>query len=240
MPERDIILIDEDKCNGCGQCVVACDEGALEIIDGKAKLVADIFCDGLGACIGECPEGALTIIKKDTVEFDEAAVEEHLSKLKKDDGAKKPELKMACGCPSTQEAVFSPAPIAPGSGKAASSLGHWPIKLRLVNPSMPFLKGSDFVLLADCAATAYPGLHQDILPGKAVVMGCPKFDELDQYIEKLTEILKVAKPASFTVVYMEVPCCLGFVHAAKKAVEQAETGIKLKTMLIARDGKILE
>ncbi len=247
MTVRKIIEIDEEKCNGCGQCILSCAEGALEIIDGKAKLVGDIYCDGLGACLGECPEGAMTIIDREAVDFDEEAVEELLARNKEAEApqaeAPKTEENLPCGCSSSTIVTLDT-----GCGcnepesatDAKSQLGHWPIKLQLLGPNVPFLKDSDLVLLADCTAAAYPNLHQKILKGKVIAMGCPKLDNIDAHIDRLAEILKEAKPRALTVVYMEVPCCKGFVVGAQKAIEKAGVNLPFKTMLIGRNGQLLE
>jgi len=245
---RPIIEIDEEKCNGCGQCIIACAEGALELVDGKAKLVADVYCDGLGACIGDCPEGALTVIERDAVEFDEAEVEKMLEKR----AAEAPDCKIVkvgpaedklpCGCPSSATMTLKRPEDATGNeqvGEIRSELGHWPLKLQLLNPQAPFLKNADLLLLADCTAAAYPSLHTNLLRGKAVAMGCPKLDNLEEHIAKLTQILETAQLKSLTVVHMEVPCCKGFVYAAEKAIEQAGVDLPLGTIIIGRTGEIL-
>lgn len=237
MALRKIIEIDEEKCDGCGQCVIACAEGALEIIDGKARVVGDILCDGLGACIGECPQGALKIIEREGEAFDEKAVEKRLASLADQEKTNEPTL--ACGCPSSSSQILSAAPCASASGPAQSTLGHWPVKLQLLGPNAPFLKGADLVLLADCAATAYPELHQKVLPEKVVAMGCPKLDDLNAHIDRLAQILKEARPQSLTVVFMEVPCCKGFIYGAQKAMEKAGVDLPAKVMQIANTGKVL-
>ena len=234
MALRKIIEIDEEKCDGCGQCIIACAEGALEIIDGKAKLVGDILCDGLGACLGECPQGALNLIERDAPEFDEEAVEERLSTMK--DG--KPQAPMGFGCPSSSAMIITMPKDAPGEA-GASTLGHWPIKLQLLGPKAPFLRDADLILLADCAAASNPALHQKVLPNKAIAMGCPKLDDLEAHINRLAEILNGAKPRSLTVMFMDVPCCKGFVYAAQKAVEKAGADMPIQLIQIGRNGEVL-
>lgn len=239
---RKIILIDEDKCSGCGQCILACAEGALRLVDGKAKLVGDVFCDGLGACIGECPEDALHIVEREADEFDEHEVEKLLA-AKKAEEEKKAAPAMACGCPGHLAMDLKPAKTKqPGHAavEEESELTHWPIKLKLIQPSAPFLKGKDLVLLADCAAASLPGLHRKLLADRAIAMACPKFDDLDEHVNKLTEILKVAKPSSVTVVHMEVPCCGGIVWAIQEAVKKSGTATPLERMKIGRNGQVLE
>ncbi|MFH1885943.1 MAG: 4Fe-4S binding protein [Pseudomonadota bacterium] len=231
MSVRQIIEIDEEKCTGCGQCIPACAEGALELVDGKAKLVGEILCDGIGACLGDCPEGALTLVERESEEFDEAAVEQRLGQLGKG--------KQPASCPSAKAMIFA-AQAGPRAAGGASALAHWPIKLRLMGPQAPFLKGADLVLLADCGAVAYASLHADLLPGRAVALACPKFEDPDESIGRLAEILKAARPASLTVAYMEVPCCRGLVFVAEKALEKARVEVPVKLMKIARNGEILE
>lgn len=239
MSTRKIIEIDEQKCTGCGQCIIACAEGALALVDGKARLVGDVYCDGLGACLGECPEGALRIIEREADEFDEEAVEQML----KHKSEPKHEPAMPCGCPGSHTRVIE-RPQACDDGEDAveirSQLGQWPIKLQLLGPGAPFLKGADLLLMADCTAVAFPDLHRKILKGNAVAIGCPKLDNLEAHIQRLAEILKGAKPRSLTVVHMEVPCCRGFVYAAEKAVELSGADLPLATIEIGVNGEILE
>lgn len=242
MKRRSIIEIDEDKCTGCGQCILACAEGALILEDGKARLVGEIYCDGLGVCIGECPEGALTIVERTAEEFDEVAVDE-LRKGKEEAAVKSgafPET-MACGCPGIMaQSLILPEPLQVERqvGEVQSALGHWPIKLQLLAPRAEFLKGTDFVLLADCVGVAFPDLHRRILRGRAIAMGCPKLDNLEAHTDRLTEILKVAKPKSLTVAYMEVPCCRGFVHAAEEAIRRSGVDLPLGQMIIGIKGDL--
>lgn len=242
---REVIEIDENLCNGCGQCILSCAEAALEIVDGKAKLIGDIYCDGLGACLGECPEGALTIINREAENFDEAAVEELLEKAKSHKVATTaaPSQSAPCGCPGTMAQSFThdAAPVSDEQPPALSSqLTHWPIKLQLLGPQAPFLDNADLVLMADCTGFSFPSLHQKILPGSAIAIGCPKLDDLDAHIDRLTEILANAKPKSLTVVHMEVPCCRGFVYAAQKAIEQSGADLPLRRMMIGVNGELLE
>ena len=180
---RKVIEIDEDLCDGCGNCVPSCAEGALEIIDGKAKVIADIYCDGLGACLGECPTGALSIVQREADDFDDKAVEAHLAKQKKSEPQEIPFV--SGGCPSARIQSFEPSAsvsaAAPQPESAAageeveSALSHWPVQIMLVPPTAPFLKGADLLVLADCVPVAFPTVHRDFLKGKAVMMGCPKF-----------------------------------------------------------------
>jgi ferredoxin len=235
---RRIIEIEEDKCTGCGQCIIACAEGALALIEGKARLVGDIYCDGLGACIGECPEGALNIIEREADDFDTATVEHtHASPVTKPRFGTLP-----CGCPSSAMLSLkktSPSPPESHSQEIASKLIHWPVKLQLLSPHAPFLKDADLLLLADCVAVAHPNLHQEILNGKAVAIGCPKLDDLEAHIERLAEILKGAKPRSLTVIHMEVPCCSAFMHAAQEAIARSGIDAPLHRMVISRTGSVI-
>lgn len=239
--KRKIIKIDEELCNGCGQCVPACAEGAIQIIDGKAKVISDNLCDGLGACIGDCPEGALEIIEREAEEFDEVAVEKHLAAEKED----KPPV-AACGCPSTHMQTFAStssceqANIPASPEDVRSALTHWPIQIRLVPAGAPFLKDADLLVLADCCAVAYPRLHEDMLKGKVIMMGCPKFDDADAYVDKFAEIFSTAAIKSVTAVVMEVPCCAGLPMIIKKGMEAAGKKIAVKEVVISRRGEILE
>ena len=240
---RKIIEIDEELCDGCGQCIPSCAEGALEIVDGKAHIIADKLCDGLGACLGECPTGALKVIEREADEFDEEAVEEHLTEKE----TAKEEQKIPRGCPSTQIKTFVPieshpetqVPSAVGT-KSESALSHWPVQIRLIPPKAPFLKGADLLVLADCAAVAYANLHRNLINGKVVMMGCPKFDAAEEYIEKFAEIFKTAGIKSISTVYMEVPCCSGLPMIVKKGLEASGQTIPMTDILISTRGKVLE
>lgn len=246
---RKIIQIDEEKCTGCGNCVIACAEGAIQIIDGKAKVIADKYCDGLGACIGDCPEDALKIIEREADDFDEKAVEELLKKKKEQPKEAKPAA-AACGCPSAAIKMFSPAPkeaeacgcankpfVQTTGGKSA--LGHWPVQIRLVPPGAPFLRDADLLIAADCVPVAYPSFHNDFLKGKAVMIGCPKFDNAEEYIEKLSKVFQVSGIKSITSVVMEVPCCSALPIIVKKALAKAGTDIPFKEVVVSARGEIL-
>ena len=238
---RKIIEIDEEKCDGCGQCIPACAEGAIQIVEGKARIVKDMFCDGLGACMGECPNDALKIIEREADEFDEEAVEKHLAKAEKNQIK---ELNLPCGCPSTKIQSFvlpesGFVAIKPAAGELVSSLSHWPVKIRLVPANAPFLKGADLLVLADCVSVAFPALHRDFLKGRAVTMGCPKFDDVQEYIDKFAEIFKTADIKSITVVTMEVPCCSGLPMIVQKGMETSKKKIPVEEIVISARGKIL-
>lgn len=241
---RKIIEIDEELCDGCSQCVPGCAEGSLQIVDGKAKMVSDNLCDGLGACIGECPNGALRIVEREAEEFDEEAVEKYLAE--KEAAKQKQQPVLACGCPSTNIQTFAPvsscreANIPAGFEDSESALSHWPIQIRLVPATAPFLKGADLLVLADCCGVAIPTLHKDLLKGRVVMTGCPKFDDIQEYIEKFAHIFKTADIKSVLSVVMEVPCCSGLPMIVKKGMEAAGKNIPIKELVISTRGKILE
>jgi ferredoxin len=246
---RNIIEIDEEKCTGCGQCILDCAEGALALVDGKAKLVGEIFCDGLGACLSGCPTGALTVTQREADDFDEKAVEELLRAqgrpLPPPQGAHAAPAAQAapCGCPGSAAMALQPAAGQAVSAQAstqASTLSHWPIKLALLAPQSPFIKNADLVLLADCAAAALPDLHARVLPGKAIALACPKLDDAQAHIRKLAAVLAEAQPRSLSVVHMEVPCCHGLMFVAQKAVEMAGVNTPIKAIVVGRDGKVQE
>jgi len=233
MVKRNIVHIDEEKCNGCGQCIPNCAEGAIQIIDGKARIVNDAYCDGLGACLGHCPQDAITIMEREAPEFDEEAVHEHLEAVKTRET-------LACGCPASQvqELKGSPAGRGRAEAPAQSALRHWPIQLNLVPVNAPFFKDADLLLMADCAAVAYPALHQRLLNERSVVMGCPKFDDVNHYVEKLTEMLKNNDVRSLTVAHMEVPCCSALNVVAKRALEASGKMIPTQRLIVSVEGDI--
>ncbi len=243
--KRKIIEIDEERCNGCGQCLLGCAEGALAIVDGKAKVISDNLCDGLGACIGECPEDALQIVEREAVPFDEEAVEAHLAAQKTQE--KPQEKTMSCGCPSTQIQSFNPSPcpsaqIKPqlAAGNQDSALSHWPVQIRLIPPHAPFLKGADVLVVADCVPVAFPSLHQDLMQGKVIMIGCPKFDDADEYIERFEAIFKTSGIKSLTTVVMEVPCCSGLPMMVLKGREKSGSQMPVNQVVVSTRGEILE
>jgi ferredoxin len=241
---RKIIEIDEGRCSGCGECATACAEGAIRIIDGKAKLIAETYCDGLGACLGECPEGALTITERESDEFDPAAVEEHLKAEDSKPGLAEPV--MACGCPSRNIEVFPSSMRAPEKRtgdhgeEVPSALTHCPVQIRLIPSSAPFLRNAELLIAADCTPLAYAGFHQNLLPGRVVMLGCPKFDDVEEYLDKFTEIFRTAGIKSITVVDMEVPCCSKLPMLVRKAVSLSGKAIPVEEILISRSGAILK
>ncbi len=245
---RKIIEIDEELCDGCGDCVPSCAEGAIKIIDGKAKVVKDQYCDGLGACLGECPQDALKLVEREAEAFDEEAVEAYLESRKEQEAPAPSGC--GCGCPSEQLVTFpqagtcqtanKPARMNSAStGSADSALGHWPVQIRLVPPTAPFLKEADLLVTADCVPVAYASFHEDFLKDKVVMMGCPKFDDKDSYVEKFTQIFAANTINSITVLIMEVPCCSGLPGILKRAMELAGKEIPLSTTVITPRGEIL-
>lgn len=242
--KRKIIKIDEDLCDGCGQCVPSCAEGAIQIVDGKARVAAEKFCDGLGACLGECPSGALSIEERVADDFDEEAVVEHLAS--KDQGESPEELPLACGCPSARLETFMPSPSCEEANKPlrqkvpGSELSHWPVQIRLVPPNAPFLKGAHLLVAADCAPVAYPDFHRDFLKGKTVMLGCPKFDDVKGYVDRFREIFRVAGIKTVTVLDMEVPCCSALPTIVKRGMEAAGKKIPLEEIVISARGEILK
>lgn len=241
---RKIIQIDEDLCTGCGQCIVDCAESALEIINGKAKIVADKYCDGLGACMEGCPTGALTIVEREAEDFDEKAVEELIQSKKAAEAPKS----SPCGCPSAQIQSFRPLGQTPcqqanqpkGQVNSSSALSHWPVQIRLVPPSAPFLQNADLLIAADCAPIAYAGFHQDLLQGRVVLMGCPKFDDSESYVQKFTEIFSQVSVKSATVAIMEVPCCQTMRHIVQKALSNSGKTIDVDVVTISTQGNVIK
>ena len=261
---RKIIEINEDLCDGCGQCVPSCAEGALQIVDGKAKLVAEVYCDGLGACLGECPNDALRVVERTAHEFDEHAVEKHLSSMDKQEGL--PVIPITSGCPSGQIKTFTRSGQHQGAsgpptdlvgpptdivgpptdlvgpaaeGQSESALTHWPVQIRLVPPTAPFLKGANLLVVADCVPVAYPNFHQDFLKGRVVMVGCPKFDDVQGYIQKFADIFKTADLKSVSVLVMEVPCCQGLPIIIERGMEKAGKKIPMEKVVISARGDLL-
>ena len=243
--QRKIIEIDESICNGCGECVPTCAEGALTIIAGKAKLMAEKYCDGLGACLGGCPTGALKIIERSADDFDEVAVEEMLQ-AKKAGTSQAPALD--CGCASSYIQNFREVKPALADYRprheqndepSASALSHWPVQIRLVPPTAEFLKKADLLVAADCTAFAFPAFHQDFLPGKKLMVGCSKFDDAASYVAKFTEIFATADLKSITILIMEVPCCAAMTTIIKTALAKSGRRINVQQAVISTRGQLL-
>ena len=238
MATRKIVKIDEKKCDGCALCIPNCVEGALQIVDGKARLMSEKFCDGLGACLGHCPQDAITVIEGEAEEFDEKAVEAYLHKKHEAESQPKP---VFGGCPSSRPMQFK-VPNARAktrsTARAVSQLAQWPVQLKLVPTNAPYFQNADLLVTADCVPFAYANFHQDFIKGKVVVVGCPKLDDIQYYKEKLTEIFKSNSIKSVTVPYMEVPCCFGLVKAAEDAIAASGKNIPLKKIKIGIRGEI--
>jgi len=239
---RKIIEIDEERCDGCGQCVIACAEGAIEVVNGKAKIVSEVYCDGLGACIGECPQGALRIIEREAEEFDAEEVEQHLKQRKQK--VSHPEISTHALCPSSHIQTFI-APCEEASRpvsqlRNSSALSHWPIQIRLILPTAPFLKRAHLLVAADCTAFAYPDFHTGFLRGKVVMVGCPKFDEVQEYVDRFAEIFRIADIQHVTVLDMEVPCCSMLPNVVREGMKKAGKDVPLEEIVIGIRGEILK
>jgi ferredoxin len=251
MPVREVIEIDEELCDGCGDCITACAEGALALIDGKAKLISDVYCDGFGACLGECPQGAISIIHREAEEFDQTAVDRHLSSQ---GGIPLPSHKPASdlpmaghqgqgsSCPGAQSRTWKTAgettPSVPSSTE--SRLRQWPIQLHLIPPTAPFFKDADVLLAADCVAYAVGGFHSNYLNGHQLAIACPKLDSHQEiYVEKLATMIDEAEMQSLEVMVMEVPCCSGLVRLVQQAAAQAKREIPVRYRVIGVQGDML-
>jgi NAD-dependent dihydropyrimidine dehydrogenase PreA subunit len=253
MAVREVIEIDEELCDGCGDCVTACAEGAIAIIEGKARLISDVYCDGLGACLGHCPQGALKVIEREADEFDEQAVEAHLEQLR--GSSPKPNsppqfavisqapMAAAEGCPGSRAQVHQ-VPTAPAAAideaPVHSQLRHWPIQLHLVPPTAPFFQGQDVLLAADCVAFAVADFHQRHLAGSSMAIACPKLDGNQEiYLQKLVAMIDVAEIRSLKVMVMEVPCCGGLVKLAETALRQALRDVPVECVVVSTQGHLL-
>jgi Pyruvate/2-oxoacid:ferredoxin oxidoreductase delta subunit len=252
--KRKIIKIDEKKCTGCGLCMPNCQEEAIKIIDGKAKLVGDVFCDGLGACLGECPEGALSIEEREAKPFDEKMVRENIARKKRKEtqaSAGKSALQgldvispVTHSCPGSVHAIFEKKAQSPASSATAniqqSELTHWPIQLHLVNPAADFFRGKDVVLTADCVAYSLPDFHERFLKSKSLAIAWPKLDEgQDVYMEKIRKMVDEAKINTLTVVMMEVPCCRGLLQMTQAALQKAKRKMPLKAIVVSTRGDVI-
>ncbi len=241
---RKIVQIDEAKCDGCGLCVPSCAEGAIKIVNGKAQLAADNLCDGLGACLGECPQDAIRIIERAAGAFDETAVAKQLhaaSAAETVAEARSPHGQHAGGCPGSRMMTLTPpapASDAIAAGSRPSSLGQWPVQLQLVPTNAPYFQGADLLIAADCVPFAYADFHRDFLADKGVVVGCPKLDDNQFYLHKLTELFRASTIKSITVVRMEVPCCGGIVVAARQALAASGREIPFREVTIGINGEL--
>jgi Fe-S-cluster-containing hydrogenase component 2 len=245
MATRKIVEIDEERCNGCGQCVPNCAEGALQIVNGKAKLVKDEYCDGLGACLGTCPQDAIRIIEREAEEFDEEAVEEHLAAREDSSEQKQPAGPAAGGvCPGAALMNFQrsaeSAPQQPDPEGRPSALTQWPVQLMLVPAGAPFLDGADLLLAADCTPFALADFHERFLTGRKLLVGCPKLDDAPYYAEKLADILRQGDVKSITIVRMEVPCCSGLTAVARRAIEKTNSDVPLREVVVGVQGQVIE
>ena len=256
MVKRKIITIDEEKCNGCGNCVTGCQEGALQIVDGKAKLVNEKFCDGFGDCIGECPTGALKIVEKETKDFDLEATKKHVKNIRGEKGVQamlaaqqehgqeitdNEDDLQACGCPGMSMKTINKNNNSQAKATASinSELQQWPVQIHLLSPRAPYFKNANLLVTADCVPVAY-GDFQKLLKGKTIALGCPKLDNAEQYITKITKIIKNNDLKSITVARMEVPCCGGLVNIVKTALRQSDSDLKLKVINLSIEGEIIE
>ncbi len=240
--KRKIIQIDEEKCNGCGACANACHEGAIEMIDGKAKLTRDDYCDGLGDCLPACPTGAISFVEREAAAYNEAAVLKN-KQAKMQEKMKNGGIALAHhGCPGHKAVTLhhnDQVPCSEPNKTTVSRLGQWPCQIKLVNVNAPYFNNAKLLICADCAAYAYANLHEDFMKGKITIIGCPKLDDVD-YSEKLTEILLRNDIKSVNIVRMEVPCCGGLENAVKKALQDSGKFIPWQVTTISIDGKILD
>jgi len=252
--KRKIIQIDEEKCNGCGQCTMVCAEAALEIINGKAKVVGDFLCDGLGACLNVCPVDALKIVEKEAVDYNPKKAYEYVKKARGEEAAKKVHgleeivaknsaQNMQCGCPGSMMRDFTAETKDENElneVEVSSQLRQWPIQLHLLSPQAPYFQNADLVISADCVPFAYANFHQRFLKGKILLILCPKLDEgQEEYVEKLREIFKERDIKSITIVHMEVPCCYGIEQLVRRALEQSGKNIVLRDYTISLKGEII-
>lgn len=251
--QRKIVEIDETKCDGCGLCVPSCAEGAIQIIDGKARLVSDVYCDGLGACLGHCPRGAISVTERTAEPFDEKAVEQRLAALRSAGSEEAGQPGGHASCPGSAVRDFGlnvlpavspeasqhepPEPETP-DGATPTALRQWPVQLQLVPPSAPFLQGANLLLVADCVPVAYADFHARFLRDRPVVLACPKLDDTRPYVDKLAAMVVQAAVASVTVVQMEVPCCGGLYRLVEAALEAAGRRIPLERVVISIQGRI--
>lgn len=241
--KRNIMKIDEEKCIGCGLCINACQEGAIQLIDGKAKLISESYCDGLGNCLPECPTGAITLEERVAVPFDKKEAELNMEKLQN----AMPES-LGCGCPGSNAKIIDRKPsyndnINTNSNSPSlpieSQLNQWPCQIQLVPVNAPYFENAKLLVAADCAAYAYANIHNDFMKDKITIIGCPKLDNAD-YAAKLTQILKLNNIKSVTVLRMSVPCCGGLLHAVQKALMDSNKMIPWQVVVLGTDGTILD
>lgn len=235
---RKIIQIDEEKCDGCGACAEACHEGAIGMVNGKAKLLRDDYCDGLGDCLPTCPTGAISFVEREAAAYDEKAVRENMRKKQEQSHAS---AAPHAGCPGSrmQRIQRSQEPIPSDSVQTEPQLGQWPCQIKLVPVNAPYFDGAKLLIAADCSAYAYARMHDEFMRGKITIIGCPKLDSVD-YSEKLTQIIQNNNIQSVTIVRMEVPCCGGLEMAAKKALQSSGKFIPWQVITLSVDGRILE
>lgn len=231
MTIRNVVRIDEDLCDGCGDCVPACEEGAIQVIDGKARLVSDVYCDGLGACLGQCPQGAISIEEREADEFDEAAVARHLGGL----------AATQCGCPGSTVRDLRPAACTDEDAvedAGPSMLRNWPVQIKLVPVRAPYLDGADLLIAADCVPFACRGFHGRFLAGRTLLVGCPKLDDADFYIEKLAEMFRLNDVRSVQIAIMEVPCCMGLEHIVGRALQASGKSVPVTLSVVGVRGDL--
>ena len=231
---RKVVEIDQDKCNGCGLCAEACHEGAIQMIDGKARLVKDDYCDGLGDCLPACPTDAIQIVEREAAAYDESAVKQHLAKR-----AAAGEVPPAGGCPGSRMMQFRREEESAAPAAVSSQLRQWPVQIKLVPVNAPYFDGARLLIAADCTAYAYAAFHERFIRGHITLVGCPKLDDVD-YSEKLTAIIRSNDIQEVTVVRMEVPCCGGLENAAKRALQASGKFIPWQVVTISTDGRILD
>ena len=235
--KRRIIEIDQDKCNGCVACAAACHEGAIAMVDGKARLMRDDYCDGLGDCLPACPTGAITFVEREAAAYDEQAVMENKQRKMRNEG-----MTLPCGCPGSQSRNIqrqeAPAVETP-QAQQTSRLSQWPVQIKLVPVNAPYFDGAKLLIAADCTAYAYANFHQKFIRGHITLVGCPKLDDVD-YSEKLTQIIRENNIQSVTVVRMEVPCCGGLERAVVTALQNSGKMIPWQVVTFSVDGKILD
>lgn len=242
MAVRNVVKIDEELCDGCGDCVPACEEGAIQVIDGKARLVSDVYCDGLGACLGECPQGAISIEEREADEFDERAVARHLEAREAAPPVHAHPPAEQCGCPGSAVRSLDPGPVheaEPHAGDAGPSmLRNWPVQIKLVPVRAPYLDGADLLIAADCVPFAFRGFHGRFLAGKTLLVGCPKLDDAEFYVEKLTQLFLHNDVRSVEIAIMEVPCCMGLEHIVGRAIQASGKPVPVTLSVVGVRGEV--